>query len=502
MIKDILVVGSGSAGLLAALSIRMKVPGVNVRIVRSPDIGVIGVGEGTTPNFPAHLFDYLGISRKAFYQLAEPTWKLGIRFKWGPRGHFDYTFARQLDAKWPDLPMPNGFYCQDEFAGVDLTSALMSEGKVFPRQQNGAPDVQPWHAFHIENEKFVDVLEKVAQQAGVEIIDGKVTGCDRGDAGVTAVHLEDGRKLEADFFIDSSGFRSELLGKTLEEPFVSFNKTLFCDRAVVGGWERTNEPILPYTTAEQMSTGWCWQIEHEHHINRGYVYCSDMISDEEAAEEFKRKNPKTPDQPRIVKFSSGCRRRMWVDNVVAIGNSGGFVEPLEATALMIVCSHVRTLVDFLNHTRLEPTPSMRELYNQVTHETWLDIRDFLGLHYKPNTSLDTPFWQRCREETDLSGIAELLEFYEENGPTGFCRYRQHSTQNDFGIEGYLVMLIGQMAPYKKQYEPTEDEWKRWKAHIRDNVRKAKTGLTVKEALAYIRHPGWQWHGDVQMAGAR
>ena len=254
----------------------------------------------------------------------------------------------------------------------------MDEGKVFHRQPDGSPDVQPWHAFHIENEKFVAMLEKIAVDSGVEIVDGRVDGVERGDQGVTAVRLDDGRRLEADFFIDSSGFRSELLGKTLEEPFVSFDKTLFCDRAVVGGWQRGEEPILPYTTAEQMSTGWCWQIEHEHHINRGYVYCSDMISDDEAAAEFKKRNPKTPDDPRIVKFRSGCYRRMWVDNVVAIGNSAGFVEPLEATALMIVCSHTQTLVDFLLHCELEPTPSMRELYNELTHDTWLDIRDFLA----------------------------------------------------------------------------------------------------------------------------
>ncbi len=114
------------------------------------------------------------------------------------------------------------------------------------------------------------------------------------EGGIAAVHLEDGRRLDADFFIDCSGFRSELLGKALAEPFLSFDRSLFCDRAVVGGWERTDEPILPYTTAETMDCGWAWQIEHEHHVNRGYVYSSQAISDDEAAAEFLRKNPKAP----------------------------------------------------------------------------------------------------------------------------------------------------------------------------------------------------------------
>lgn len=496
MIQNVLVLGAGSAGLIAALSIKRKIPALDVRVVRSPDIGVIGVGEGTTPNFPRHLFEYLGISRKHFYELAEPTWKLGIRFLWGERGRFDYTFAPQLDAHWADLPRPNGFYCDDEFSDVDITSALMRQGKAFPRQANGAPDIQPWHAFHIENAKFVEILEVVAREAGVEFTEGKVTGADRGPQGITAVHLEDGRRLEADFFIDASGFRSELIGKALEEPFENFDKTLFCDRAVVGGWERgDDEPILPYTTAEQMDAGWSWQIEHEFHVNRGYVYSSQAISDDEAAAEFKRKNPKAPESPRIVKFRSGCYKRLWVDNVIAVGNSGGFVEPLEATALMIVCSHCQTFVDFLLHSELEPTPSMRDLYNEIVSRSWYDIRDFLGLHYKLNTALDTPFWRHCRADTDLSGIGALLEFYEENGPTGFCRYRMGSSQNDFGIEGYFVMLVGNRAPHRKRHISTPQEKAIWEAHRQANASRARQGIDVKEALYYVRHPGWQWNAD-------
>lgn len=502
MIKDILVVGSGSAGLISALCIRRRLPQVNVRIVRDPDIPVIGVGEGTTPNFPALIFDFLGIQRKTFYQLAEPSWKLGIRFKWGVRGHFDYTFAPQLDSRYPDLPRPNGFYCEDDFSYAHITSSLMEEGKVFPRQPNGSPNIHPAHAFHIENEKFVSMLEKIAAASGVETIDGSLDGVERGENGISAIVLKDGRKLEADFFIDCSGFRSELIGRVFETPFLSFDKTLFCDRAVVGGWNRTVEPILPYTTAEQMSTGWCWKIEHVNRINRGYVYCSDMISDEEAEREFRERNPKVGNT-RIVKFRSGCYQRTWVENVVAIGNSAGFVEPLEATALMVVSLHARSFVDALANCELNPTPSIRELYNDLTHPTWLGIRDFLGLHYKPNTSLDTPFWQRCREETDLSGIAELLEFYEENGPIQLARHALPGdhTQNDFGLEGYLCMLVGMKAPHRAHYQPTPQEMAVWQQHRQQNMAIARQSMTVEESLAYVNHPGWQWHGDQPQSAA-
>src|SRR5262249_26083659 len=119
MIRNVLVLGAGSAGLLAAISLRRKIPKLPVRIVRSADIGVIGVGEGTTPIFPKHLFDYLGISRKTFYQSAQPTWKLGIHFLWGPRESFNYGFGQQLDSQWNDLPRPHGYYCEDDFSCVD-----------------------------------------------------------------------------------------------------------------------------------------------------------------------------------------------------------------------------------------------------------------------------------------------------------------------------------------------------------------------------------------------
>ena len=363
MIQNVLVLGAGSAGLLAAITLKKKLPRLTVRLVRSSDIGVIGVGEGTTPAMPRHLFGFLGLSQARFYAQAEPTWKLGIRFDWGPRPYFDYTFAHQLDGQWSSLARPNGFYADEEFRGACLATALMEAGKAFPRnpRAGGGPDMSVPFGFHIENVKLVETLEKIAAELGVTFVEGKVSGTERGSEGLATLRLEDGQRLEADFFVDCSGFRSELLGGALAEPFVSYDRALFCDRAVIGGWERTTEPIEAYTLAETMDAGWAWQIEHEHHINRGYVYSSQAISDEEACDEFLRKNPKAPRSPRVVKFRSGRYRRMWVDNVVAIGNSAGFVEPLEATALMAVSQQCEHLVTLLEHGALRQTPTLRQL---------------------------------------------------------------------------------------------------------------------------------------------
>ena len=496
MIQNILVLGAGSAGLLSALSLKKKFPQLTVRVVRSSEMGVIGVGEGTTPAMPRHLFDHLGMNPATFYARAEPTWKLGIRFLWGPREHFDYTFSNQLDAQWNNLPRPNGFYAHDEFRWNDLQAALMADGKAFPRNpRGGGPDMSGGFGFHIENKKLVETLEIMAAELGVTFTEGKVSGTERGPGGLSALLLDDGQRLEADFFIDCSGFRSELLGRALAEPFVSYDRALFCDRAVIGGWERTTEPILPYTIAETMEAGWAWQIEHEHHINRGYVYCSQFISDDEACAEFQRKNPQAPASPRVVKFRSGRYARVWVDNVVAIGNAAGFVEPLEATALMVVTQQCQHLTTMLEHTAMQPTPTGRALFNKLIVESFDDTRDFLALHYKLNTRLDNPFWRHCVADTDMGGLGPLLDFYKENGPTGVARYTLPTQMSNFGIEGYLVMLVGNKAPYKARHVATSAEQHAWTTNRSAYMATALQGLTVAESLRIIRSPQWRWNNE-------
>ncbi len=495
MIQNILILGAGSAGLLAAITLKRKVPQFNVRVVRSSELGVIGVGEGTTPAMPHHLFSYLGLSPAAFYTRAEPTWKLGIHFLWGPRDHFDYTFTNQIDARWSKLSRPHGFFSHDEFRGNDLHGALMAEGKAFARNPDGGgPDMRAVFGFHIENAKLVETLERIAADLGVTFLEGKVSGTERGPDGLTALLLEDGRRLAADFFIDCSGFRSELLGRALGEPYVSYEHALFCDRAVIGGWERTTEPILPYTTAETMDAGWAWQIEHEHHVNRGYVYCSQAISDDDACAEFLRKNPRAPASPRVVKFRSGRRQRVWVENVLAIGNSAGFVEPLEATALMVVTQQCQQFINMLESTALTPTPTWRALYNKMICASFDDTRDFLALHYQLNTRLDNAFWRQCRADTDLGALGPLVEFYKENGPTGAARYLLPSERNNAGIEGYLAMLVGNQTPYRARHTATPEEMLAWNGYRAALLGQAREGLTVAEALRVIRLPEWQWHG--------
>jgi len=308
--------------------------------------------------------------------------------------------------------------------------------------------------------------------------------------GVSALCLQSGERVTADLFIDASGFRSELLGAALCEPFTDYGNALFCDRAVIGGWPRLDEPILPYTTAETMDSGWCWQIEHEHQINRGYVYCSRFISDDQARDEFLRKNPKIGKEPRFVKFQSGGYKRNWVGNVVGVGNASGFVEPLEATALGILVLTINSIAELLREGFL--SDGLRSAHNGLVRELWEETRDFLALHYKCNTRLDTEFWQHCREVTPLQSLTPLFEFYRENGPSGLGRHALATADNLFSLEGHLAILVGNRVPYDAKYSPSAHESTIWKQHCRELEASAANCLSAEVALPLIRHPAWRW----------
>ncbi len=493
MIQKVLVLGGGSAGLIAAMTLKRAVPQFDVRVIRSPEIGIIGVGEGTTPSVVTHLHSYLKLPHREFHLRAKPTWKLGLRLIWGPRGDFHFSFSPNLTLFQPGLVRNNAFYCETDFVDANPLSALMKRNKAFPQGRNGKPEITfDSIAYHIENVQFVEFLEWQCLQDGVKITEGMVTQVGREGDRVTHLNLEDGERVEADLFVDASGFRAKLIGETLEEPFDSFGDTLFCDRAVAGPRDRKpGEVIRPYTIAETMDHGWCWQIDHEHHVNRGYVYSSAFVSDEDAEAEFRRINPDVR-ETRIVKFRSGCRTRTWVGNVVAIGNAAGFVEPLEATAIGMICTQARNLVTCLKECRFEPTPSVMGIYNRFIDKEWHDIRDFLAVHYRFNTMKDTPFWRHCREATPLHSAEALIEFFRENGPSPLANHTLITGLHQFGLEGYYSMLIGMKVPHDKHYTPGPEEKSRWDLAQAEWVRRARNGVGVAEALEIIRDPNVKW----------
>jgi tryptophan halogenase len=327
----------------------------------------------------------------------------------------------------------------------------------------------------------------------VVVQDGEVEHVALNDEGVEALILAGGERVTADLFVDASGFRSELLGRALQLPFKSYADALFCDRAVIGAWARTNEVIKPYTVAETMDHGWAWQIEHETVINRGYVYSSRFVDDDTARAEYLRKNPKAnPEQTRVVKFRAGRYDTMWKGNVVGVGNAAGFVEPLEATSLQVIILQCRSLADCLLDSQMKPSPSVKAFYNRVINTSWDEIRDFLAVHYKFNTRLNTPFWKACREEISIGNAQEVYEFYVENGPSALANNYLLSAQNPFGMDGYLTMFIGQGVPHLRIGQVAPADMAAWRRAAADAASVASAGFTVAEALARIRQPDWKW----------
>jgi tryptophan halogenase len=385
-----------------------------------------------------------------------------------------------------------GYYADDDLTDVGITTALMTREMAFAREANELPSFGRHFGYHFENEKLCAYLEWEATRRGVEVREGTVVEVRQDERGITGLLLDGGELVTADLYLDSSGFRSELLGRALGEPFVDFKRSLFCDRAVVGGWDRVpGEALHPYTTAETMDHGWCWRIDHEHRINRGYVYSSAFAPDDQAEREFREKNPRVA-TTRIVKFPTGRYQRAWVKNVVSVGNASGFVEPLESTSLAAICVAAQNLAEMLVDCDRQARPTTRSLYNRRTAQGWDNIRRFLAVHYKYNTRLETQFWRACRADVDLAGAEPIVEFYQENGPTPIWNQTLLEPTDQFGAEGYMAMFIGQHLPYQKTYQPGAPELETWGRIRRGIGGKADAGVSTVEALAHIRAPSWVW----------
>jgi tryptophan halogenase len=493
-INNVVVLGGGSAGFLSALAVRRLLPGWNVTVVHSSNVPVIGVGESTTRAVPHFLHNTLGLDRKEFYHDVRPIWKLGNRLVWGsPQDtHFNYPFDSFLPLQNKNLRMPHMYYCLNGMSDCGHYYSMMDQGRAPMFVENdGQCFVDENFGYHIDNRRFLAHLKKKTEQAGVELLDADVATVQRSETGdVTHLLTEDGRQVEADLFVDCSGFRSLLLKQTLGERYVDYTDTLFCDTAVVGTWPREDDDVLPLTTTETMEHGWCWKIEFEDQITRGYVFASQFCTEDEAIREMKSKNPLLGDDLRVIRFPSGRYENFWVKNVVAIGNASGFVEPLEATALQLIVEQLRFVCQALNDSDGEPSDVMRQVENRRYRGRWDDVRDFLAVHYKFNRRSDSPFWQHCRADTKLGAAEEFVEYYQKSGPSPLANLL--ADQGMFGFEGYMTMLLGQRVPTERPVQLTDQDqadWDAFRAHVRWRAAQA---LSMREALGLFNRPDFQW----------
>ncbi|MFK8849711.1 tryptophan halogenase family protein [Streptomyces sp. Ac-502] len=481
-IRRVGVIGGGTAGYLAALALKAKRPWLDVTLVESRHIPIIGVGEATVTYMTLFLHHYLGIDAEELYRRVRPTWKLGIRFDWGP--HPD-GFMGPFDWSSDSVGLQGALRTSGGINGSTLGSALMTADKAAVYRQGDAPlslmKYLPF-AYHLDNALLVSYLTELAERRGVHHVEATVADVElSGPEWVEKLRTADGRDLTFDLYVDCTGFRSQLLGRAFKTPYVPFSSTLFTDSAVTGNVPHGGK-IRPYTQATTMNAGWCWRIPTRDSDHRGYVFSSAAISDDEAAGELAARFPGISD-PHFVRFRSGRHAKAWRGNVMAIGNSYGFVEPLESTGLLMIGVEVQTLVSCLPASW--EGPQVRETVNAALGQQWDAIRWLLGLHYRFNTRLDTKFWQECRASADVSGFQPLLDVYAGGAPltrrNAFVQdMLNRVTPSFFGLFGIDYLLLGQQVPAR--ILPMDEPLSAWRTRKRAADALVRAALPTREAL--------------------
>lgn len=421
----IVIAGGGSAGWIAAcLLARRWIPlGIRITLVEAPDIPTIGVGEGSTPSLK-RFFEMLGIPEADWMPACHATYKASIRFAgWSPAsGVADYShpFTTQIDVHTEDAFVNN---CRNRRLGYDvptrpdaflLNGVLAAEGKApiapahFPFRME--------YGYHFDSAKLGLFLRDHAIALGVEHLPRRVVRCEQAQSGdVTALITDRDERVEADWFVDCSGFSALLMRGALGVPFESFKANLFNDAAVVLPSPQS-EAIPVETVSTALTCGWAWSIPLTSRFGNGYVYSRDHLAPEQAEAELRAHLGLSDGaiEARHLTFTPGQLARHWDHNCLAVGLAQGFVEPLEATALHLVLNTVDLFIDHLEQGGF--TARHRNAFNAVITGRVERVRDYIVAHYKLNTRDDSEYWRANRANEHLSDpLLQILDVWFRRG---------------------------------------------------------------------------------------
>jgi len=408
--RRVLIVGGGSAGWSAAayLNAALNRDGeraAEIALIESPDAPRIGVGEATIPNIN-HVLSVIGIDEREFMMTVDATFKQSIRYvDWlSRRGDFyHHPFSRYrrvpIDTSGRDWLMSDRSI---PFMETVSAQPVICELGLAPKTLDGKSFGDPLvYAFHMNALKFADYLCEHSRARGVTHHLDHMVDADVAENGhIDAVITRSGRRIEADLFVDSTGFAALLIEKKLGVGFTDCSQWLLCDRATtmhVPYEQHYPGHVRPYTTATALSAGWVWDIPLQSSRSLGYVHSSAFIGDEQAEKELREfEGSHAHELPsRVVRFKVGLRQKAWTGNCIAIGLAGGFIEPLESTGLYL--SHLASvmLAEYFPHTDDMAPMAMR--FNRVMANRFYEILDFINMHYCLSRRTDTAFWREVRK---------------------------------------------------------------------------------------------------------
>ena len=447
-LKVVTIVGGGTAGWMTAAVLSRWLSKIEIRLIESDEIGIVGVGEATIP----HIRNYFALADVDVLEMintSKATFKLGIQFvDWGAPGEkYIHGFGKiGRDMLWlhphqlwlaarerlPDSIKPFDYY------SLNCVAALKNRFSFSNPSQRGSPIADMEYAYHFDASLIARFLRGKSEDRGVKRIEGRIVDVAlKPESGfVDHVRLADGQTVDGDLFIDCSGMRALLIGDALGIGYEDWNQWLLCDRAHAVPCESVS-PVTPYTRSTARSAGWQWRIPLQHRIGNGYVYSSDLISDEEAANVLLANlDGKALADPRPVRCRPGRRLNAWEKNVIAIGLSSGFLEPLESTSIHLIQTAVHRLLAMFPADGIS-APDVDE-YNLQSRTEYEDVRDFVIAHYKVTRRSGEPFWDHVRTMDVPDSLSERLELFRASG-----RFFKHSALELFAEESWVQVLLGQ-----------------------------------------------------------
>jgi len=488
-IKKIVIVGGGTAGWMTAAALS-KVIGksyCDIRLIESDQISTVSVGEATIPQIC--LFNkILGIDENDFIEKTQGTFKLGIEFiNWTkkkegyihPFGDHGTTIdAIQFHHYWLKMNQLGQVPALEEYS---LAAVAARQGKFMRSENRGnSPLSDINYAFHFDATLYANYLRDFAIERGVTRTEGKVVdvALRSSDGFIDTLTLESGEKIEADLYIDCTGFRGLLIEGALKTGFDDWSDVLPCDTAVaMPCLPKDSNESNPYTKATAQKAGWTWCIPLQHRVGNGYVYPSKYVSDEEAVALLREQMEGEPiGEPNFLRWKTGMRKKGWNKNCIAIGLSAGFVEPLESTGLHLIQSAIAKLMGLFPHQGFNQIDI--DTYNEQSKTALEYIRDFIILHYKATDRDDSEFWRECRDMAIPKRLKDKMDLYAANGRI----YRQDNEL--FNETSWLAVMNGQgIKP--TGYHPLVDtlpekEIKRRLTHIHSVVQKSVDTMPMQQ----------------------